>query len=131
MGFPLPADKIVATERALGVAFPLAYLARLRTNNGGEVAIGDDVWHLFPFKDDADHKRLARSCNDVVRETAKLRDWTGFPAGAVAIATDGGGNALVLLPREDDPTRLGDAVYDWIYDTGEMTKLADGFDELE
>jgi hypothetical protein len=131
MGFPLPADKIAQTEEALGVAFPFGYLSRLRRDNGGEVLVDGEVWWLFPFRDDSDRKRLARSCNDVVRETKQLREWDGFPAAAVAIAKDGAGNALVLLPREDQPARLDEAVYDWFHETGELTRVADRFEELE
>ena len=131
MGFPLPPDKIVPTEQALGVAFPLGYLARLRKDNGGSVTVRGEHWFLFPFRDDSDRKRLARTCNDIVRETKQLREWRGFPASGVAIANDGAGNALVLLPREDDPVRLDEAVYDWFHETGELTRVAERFEDLE
>ncbi len=54
------------------------------------------------MRDDSDRKRLSRTANDIVRETEAAREWDEFPADVVAIAGDGSGDALVLLPGSDE-----------------------------
>jgi hypothetical protein len=98
MSFPTTEGHVVAAEKALGARFPTALRERLLRQNGGEVEAADVVWQLFPVQDLTDRKRLSRTANHVVRETAEARKWPGFPSTAVAIATDGGGNYLMLGP---------------------------------
>ena len=98
MGFATTEEHIRAAEAALGVRFPAALRERLLRNNGGDVEAADDVWQLFPVQDATDRKRLSRTVNHVVRETGEARKWPGFPQTAVAIASDGCGNYLVLDP---------------------------------
>lgn len=100
-------------------------------SNGGTVNDGTATWFLFPFFDDSDRRRLARTCNDIVRETIAARDRPGFPAGGVAIGHDGGGGVLLLLPDDEDPSRLGDSVYAW-YGALEdhVASIADDFLDL-
>ena len=131
MGFPLSKDKIAWTEEALGVRFPLDYLSLLLRDNGGGIDIEDEPWFLIPFRDDTDRRRFARSCNDVVSETRKLREWSNFPPAAVAIAVDGGGNALLLLPAADEPLRLDDTIYIWMHDSDELDVAAHSMRELQ
>lgn len=38
-----------------------------------------------PILDSSDRKRLKRSCNDIVHETAFMRDWPDWPENALAI----------------------------------------------
>jgi hypothetical protein len=98
MAFPTSEEQIRAAENALAVAFPAALRRRLLRENGGELEAADDVWQLFPVQDTTDRKRLSRTANHIVRETAEARKWPGFPPAAIAIASDGSGNYLILEP---------------------------------
>ena len=143
--FPVDIAQVRAAEAELGVRFPPDYVVRVCRSNGGEVLTGpDEVWWLHPIRDPSDRKRLARSCNDVVRETALARQWIAFPAEAIAIAENGCGDRLLLLPVNNadiaagDPaseadearSRLDDAVYAWDHETGEVQQVAIDFSEL-
>jgi hypothetical protein len=99
------------------------------SNNGGEVDVGEDSFCLHPILDSSDRKRMSRSCNDIVRETAAALLWPGFPPDALAIGNNGGGDLLVLLP---DPSgvRYADSVYWWDHETGEVNLAANTFDDL-
>lgn len=116
---------IKPVELELGVRLPPDYVARLQRDNGGEVLIDGEPWWLFPVRDDTDRTRIARTANHIVLETRSLRSSSGFPAAAVAIAGDGGGNALVLMPGKADPPSLADDVYRWDHETGEVQHIAD------
>ena len=112
MGFPTTDECLRKTEEALAVQLPAELRARLRRDNGGEVEAADDVWQLFPVQDTTDRKRLSRTANHVVRETAEARKWPGFPPAAVAIASNGAGDYLIL-----DPThRSGEAMVVLLWD---------------
>ena len=130
MPFPVDEKHILATEKKLGVKFPAAFRAKMMTDNGGEVATPPDAWQLYPFFDTSDKKRLRRTCNDIARETASAKKWTGFPADAIAIGANGGGDQLILLPAGDSTT-LGDEVYWWDHETGSVQKVADDFGDLK
>ena len=129
MPFPLEARFVRDAEAKLGRTLPLGYVARMCRDNGGQVAVGRDVFNLHPILDTTDRKRLARTCNDIIRETAAARLWPGFPSEALAVGNNGGGDLLVLLP---DPVggRYADAVYWWDHETGEVYPAADAFEEL-
>lgn len=130
MSFPVDINCVNETERKLGVKFPSSFVVRMVRNNGGEVATPPDAWQLYPFLDTSDRKRLARTCNDIVRETAQAKEWPHFPPHAVAIGGNGCGDQLVLLSQPDAPTELGHEVYWWDHETGKLLKLADDFSEL-
>jgi hypothetical protein len=129
MPFPLDIQFVRQAEAKLGRRLPLGYVARLCRDNGGQVAVGDDVFFLYPILDTSDRKRLARTCNDIVRETGQAKQWPGFPADAVAIGDNGGGDKLVFLPDPDAP-RFADAVYWWDHETDELHAAADAFEDL-
>jgi hypothetical protein len=130
MPFPIDIKYVNETERKLGVKFPPSFVVRMVNNNGGEVLTPPDAWQLYPFLDTSDRKRLARTCNDIVRETANAKEWPSFPPQAVAIGGNGCGDQLVLLPQPDAPSCLGHEVYWWDHETGELRKVADDFDEI-
>lgn len=130
MPFPLDPKYIRETEQKLSTRFPLAYRDKMIRDNGGQIEAADDVWELYPFFDSSDRKRIARTCNDIVRETKQMRDWPGFPAGAVAIAENGTGDQLIFLPGETGAGELGAAVFWWDHETGEIQRIADDFSEL-
>jgi hypothetical protein len=129
MAFSLDIQFEKRTEVKLGRKLPLGYVARMCRENGGEVAMGTDSWCLYPIFDDSDRKRLKRTCNDIVRETASAREWPDFPPETVAIGDNGGGDKLVLL-ADPESDRYGDAVYWWDHETGALHRIADACEEL-
>lgn len=112
MPWPVSRDAIRDAEAKLGVRFPIDFVAGMRALNGGEVRAVDDVWVLCPFLDTSDRKRLSRTSNDITRETSSFRELEWFPAGAVVIAVLNQ-DCLLLLPADDDPSRLRDEVFVW------------------
>lgn len=121
MPFPATEERLVRAERELGRALPKDLRERLMRDNGGTVTavpIGapaesdaDSSWELHPVWDDSDRKRAARTASHVVHETAEARAWSGFPGEAIAVAADGSGDRLVLLPGSDD-------IAHWDHETG-------------
>jgi len=130
MPFPVDASYVKATEAKLGVAFPPGFVSRMMRDNGGEVSLADEGWWLYPFLDTSDKTRLKRTCNDIVRETASAREWRGFPEDGIAIASNGSGDQLLLLPSATQPSRLQDAIFVWDHETGNVTQIADDFLDL-
>ncbi|HEX6813013.1 MAG TPA: SMI1/KNR4 family protein [Planctomycetota bacterium] len=98
MPFPVESRYIAAAETRLQTAFPSAYRSWLMSSNGGIVEIAGEPWFLHPVLDDSDVTRLRRTWDDVVRQTWLARALCAFPATGVAIAENGGGDRLVLLP---------------------------------
>jgi hypothetical protein len=131
MPFPLDRQWVTRTEQLLGVRFPLSFVARMMRENGGEISTDADHWFLFPFRDETDRKRLSRTTSDIIHETKSAHEWPGFPTGAVAIATNGGGDLLVLLPDDNEPAALRPEVYWWDHETGDIEKVADDFEEVD
>src|SRR5262245_29411051 len=129
MGFPVDQRFVTRTEDKLATKFSLSYVAQMCKENGGGVKAGEDHWSLYPILDDSDRKRLKRTCNDVIYETNQARKWPSFPAEAVAIGSNGGGDQLVFL-HDAGAGRLGDAVYWWDHETGEVQKVAEDFLDL-
>jgi hypothetical protein len=129
MPYPLDIAFIKRAQAKLGRKLPLGYVVRMCRENGGAVATEIDVWSLFTIFDDSDKKRLKRTCNDIIRETALARKRLDFPANAVAIGENRGGDILILL-ADPEQNRYADAVYWWDHETGEVDKLADDFEEL-
>lgn len=129
MPFPLEMRFVRQAEEKLARKLPLGYLSRICRSNGGELAVGTDVFRLYPVLDSTDRKRLSRTCNDIVRETASARQWPRFPPDGLAIGGNGGGDKLVLM-AEADTERFTDAVYWWDHETGELHFVADSLDDL-
>lgn len=130
MPFPVEIKFINDAEAKLGVKFPASFVVKMTKLNGGSVATEIDDWQLFPFLDSSDRKRLARTCNDIVRETRSARESPHFPHEAVAIGANGGGDHLILLPQPDAPHLLSHEVFWWDHETGEIIQVADDFSEL-
>jgi hypothetical protein len=129
--FPVDIKFVERCAEKLGVKLPPAYVERICAKNGGDVtADGTNTWTLVPIFDDSDRRRLKRTCNDVVHETEFARGFFGFPADGVVIANDGCGNHLTLLPKSGNSDELGDAVFDWDHETGQIKKVAKDFSEL-
>jgi hypothetical protein len=128
MPFPVDIQFVRQAEAKLGRSLPLGYVGRMCRDNGGQVRVGADSFSLYPILDTTDRKRLARTCNDILRETASAREWRGFPAGALAIGHNGAGDKLVLLPAPDSE-RFEDSVYWWDHETGKLHVAVGVFDE--
>lgn len=130
MPFPIDENYIMVTEEKLGVRFPPSFRNKMMRDNGGEVETPPDAWQLYPFFDSSDQKRIKRTCNDIVRETASAKNWTGFPNNALAIGSNGGGDKLILITSEDGTTLRGE-VFWWDHETASVSKVADDFRELK
>lgn len=96
MPFPINEKYIQQAEQQLGFIFPMSFKSKMQQLNGGEVIADDDQWQLFPFFDQADKKRINRTCNHILYETKQAQHWIGFPAHAIAIASNGAGDLLIL-----------------------------------
>lgn len=133
MPFPVDIKYIYETERELGVQFPERFKTKMIEENGGTLTTEeneDDSWELFPFFDKSDKKKLSRTANHIVLETKKMREWNNFPNHGVAIASDGGGNRLILIPDEKNPTKLKENIYLWLHETGEVIEVASSIDDF-
>ena len=130
MPFPITVAQIAKTEAKTGFTFPRGMKSRFTRDNGGEVEAGGDCWQLIPFLDNTDRKRLARSCNDIVRETARMREWRGFPADAFVVAQNGGGDYLIIRPDADGSKQLGEMVYFRDHETGEHEPILKSLDAV-
>jgi hypothetical protein len=130
MPFPITGAEISKTEAKVGFRFPLGLKSRFLKDNGGEVEIAGEIWWLIPFFDSTDRKRIARTCNDIARETSQMRDWGGFPADAFVVAQNGSGDYLIVRPDEDGSREIGDTIYFWDHETGEFEPVADSLDSI-
>ena len=131
MPFPVDIEYIVETERELELEFPNNFKARMINKNGGEVMTSDDEWQLFPFFDKSDRKRLSRTSNHIILETKQARQWNGFPGNGIAIAENGYGDKLILLPFDNNSKKLKEEIYLWLHETGEIQEVAKTIDELK
>jgi hypothetical protein len=130
MPFPVDAAYVRATQAKLGVTFPLGFVSCMTKANGGELQADGETWWLHPFFDPSDRIRLKRTCNDIVRETAKAKEWPSFPKDAVAIAHNGAADQLLFLPSAEQPNQLQDAVFMWDHESGVVAQVADDFLDL-
>jgi hypothetical protein len=99
MAFDVDEHFIAATEEALGCKLPKALRARLAVCNGGKVLTANEDWLLFPVPDTSSKKRLIRTFNDMIKETASARQWPHFPTDAIAVASNGCGDLLIACHR--------------------------------
>lgn len=130
MPFLLDPKYIVEAERELGVFLPQRYKFKMTQFNGGEIITTEHSWSIFPIFDQADEQRINRTSNHIVSETNVARTWPGFPPQAVAIAENGWGDYLVLLPSEADLSELRENVFLWVRKTGQLLEVADSVEEL-
>jgi hypothetical protein len=128
MPFTLDDKFLLSAEQKLGAKLPDSYRQAMMAANGGAVASGLDDWYLYPIMDSTDRKRLARTCNDVVAESMRLAEWERFPRQALAIAHNGEGDQLIFLRSGE---RFAPAVYCWSHESGELTRVAEDFAQLE
>ncbi|MGB0868918.1 MAG: SMI1/KNR4 family protein [Flavobacteriales bacterium] len=129
MPFPVEEIYITETESELNVKFPSQYKNRMKKYNGGELVTEYFEFELYPFFDKSDKKRISRTCNHIGLETKNARKWNGFPIHAIAIASDGCGNHLVLIHNGDG--NLTESVHFWDHETKNYNKIADSIIDLE
>lgn len=129
MPFPINEKYILETELELDVKFPNEFKNRMIKLNGGELAPDKFGFQLYPFFDKSDKKRISRTCNHIGIETKNAREWNGFPKNAIAIASDGYGNQVILLHNGNGI--LTDEIYFWDHEIKEVEKIANSISELE
>jgi len=131
MPFPVDIKFIAETEQELRVEFPENFKQKMMIENGGEVSTEEDDWQLYPFFDKSDNKRISRTCNHIILETKNARGWQNFPKDGIAIASNGCGDQLVLIPSENNPNKLKDEIYLWLHEIGELTQVANSISDLQ
>lgn len=134
MPFPIDEKYIAHTEQQLGLTFPPCFKAKMIQMNGGEVFADDDLWQLFPFFDQSDKKRIKRTCNHIIYETKQAQQWQGFPADAIAIASNGSGDLLIFKKMDNvriSEQQLDDTVYRWSHETAALKVVAQQFNQLK
>jgi hypothetical protein len=112
----------------MGVKLPDTYRTAMMNQNGGSIICSGETWTLHPIWDKSEKKRLKRTANDVVRETAVMASWTGWPNNAVCIAGNGTGDALIFF---SDSNSCVPVVYRWSHETGQTEKMASDFSKLQ
>ncbi len=127
MPYNLEQAYLVAAEQALGARLPESYRCAMIGVNGGEIEAAGDDWLLHPIADTSEKKRLSRTANHVLKETEAFRNWQGFPQAALAIASNGAGDALVFVRRSGE---FEPFVYAWSHETQSLSKVANDFSEL-
>lgn len=125
MAFDLDESCVLEAEEKLGARLPASYRAAMMKHNGGSLAAGDEDWELFPVLDTRDRRRLARTCNDILGGTGAFAEWAGFPASALAIATNGEGDCIVFLRAG---TAFDPAPFLWRHATRELARIAGDFE---
>ncbi len=114
-------------ERSLETVFPDSYREAMKVENGGALSIGREEWQLHPVFDKKDKKRISRTCNDIVRETHLMAEWTDWPSQGVAIGANGCGDVILFLREKNI---CGPQVYEWAHETGKLSLVANDFSEL-
>ena len=130
MPFPIDEKYIHETETELGLELPEKFKQKMIIENGGEIFTNEDDWQIYPFYDKSDNNRISRTCNHIGLETKQAKEWDNFPANAIAIATNGCGDHLILLPINNNNKKLSDEIYFWFHETGEIIKIAESIDEM-
>ena len=98
-------------------------------SNGGELSPEEFGFELYPFFDKSDRKRISRTYNHIGLETKNAREWDGFPENAIAIASDGFGNQIILIHNGNGI--LKNEIYFWDHETREVEKIANSINELD
>lgn len=129
MPFPIELKYIIEAEKEAGFKFPKIFKEKMQKENGGEYFAEDEDWFLFPFFDKSSTKRLSRTCNHILLETKKAKEWENFPKNAFVIGENQSGDFLIL--KEKEPKELGDEIYIWYHDNGEVIKVAQSINEFE
>ena len=127
MPFALSEEELKKTEALLGAELPADYRAKMMKNNGGEVEAFDDVWQLFPIQDQSSKKLISRTCNHILKETKSAQEWANFHENALAIASNGAGDCLVIFQAGK---KFEPEIYAWFHEDGALVTVATSFSEL-
>ncbi|MCK8143337.1 SMI1/KNR4 family protein [Flavobacterium sp. I-SCBP12n] len=130
MPFPIELKYIKEAEVELGVQFPKSFIEKMKKENGGEFSTDEDDWTIYPFFDKLDNKRISRTCNHIVLETNQLREIEGFPKNGIAIAENGCGDNLIMLPFQENQTEIREKIYIWLHETREIIEIANSIEDL-
>ena len=130
MPFPIEPKYIKEAEVELGIEFPKSFFEKMEKENGGEFSTDEDDWTLYPFFDKLDNKRISRTCNHIILETNQLREIEDFPENGIAIAENGCGDNLIMLPFEENQTKIKEKIYVWLHETGEIIEIANSIEDL-
>jgi hypothetical protein len=128
IAFPTTEAHIAAAERDLGVKLPGEYRLRLLARNGGELSTAGHDWQVFRVLDTTGGEKVVRSANHIVSETKKARGLEGFPKDAVAIASNGAGDYLLLMPARS-AGHLDPQVQVWNGETHKCKPVALRYDD--
>lgn len=130
MPFPVELKYIKEAEGELGVQFPKSFIEKMKKENGGEFSTDEDDWTIYPFFDKLDNKRISRTCNHIVLETNQLRKIEGFPKNGIAIAENGCGDNLIMLPFQENQTEIREKIYIWLHETREIIEIANSIEDI-
>ena len=100
----------------------------MKIANGGEVELNGDAWQLLPIRDTSSRKLISRTANDVLRETRSAREWKLFPENALAIASNGTGDLLLLLRQGQ---QFAPDIVVWRHEDGAIERAADDSEQLQ
>lgn len=128
MPFDLSESFVEKFESEIGARLPEAFRQSIMSENGGEIETDDDVWFQYPIADTSDRKRLSRTSNHILKETASAREWRGFPLHGIAIADNGSGDFLVLLQQGSS---FVSQVYIWRHESASLSEAANDFSVLK
>ena len=120
MPFPIEEKYVIETEQLLGRKLPEWYRDRMMKDNGGEYSVCDDYWDLYPIFNKESTKLISRTCNHIIKETESAGEFPNFPKDALAIAGNGTGDQLILLPADDK--NFSETVYVWYHESGEYER---------
>jgi hypothetical protein len=127
MPFDLSEAQLKRTELLLGARFPESYRRSMLVHNGGERDLDGELWELLPIRDDRSERRSSATDEDVLGWTDEFRMWRSWPKGAISIARNGVGDALLFLRERE---RIRPEVYVWRHENGALEKIASDFGEV-
>ncbi len=130
MPFSLELEQIIETEKELGLLFPKSFKNKMMKENGGETRFQSIEWSFIPFFDRSSKKRLSSTCNHIIREICEAKKWNDFPKKGVAIACDGYGNFLILLPKLFRKKILQKTIFEWNHENGKVNKIAEDINQI-
>jgi hypothetical protein len=127
MRFDLSEAQLERTELLLGARLPESYRRSMLLHNGGELSLDGEPWELIPIQDDRSAARSSRTEEDLLGWTDAFRRWKTWPKGAISIARNGVGDALLFLRTHDG---VRPEVHVWWHENGALEQIASDFCEL-
>ncbi len=128
MPFPLSEEELQKTEKEIGAVLPLSYREAMKKNNGGSVDAWENIWELYPIKDQSSKKLISRTTNHIIKETKAAQEWSLFHENALAIGDNGTGDYLVIFK---EGSKFESEVFAWFHEDGALVTVAKEFSELK